>query len=147
MNTMNTKTLARPPLFLLLVILCLGQWTMLGCASKAEPPATAKPAPDQSSARSARMMVLVGFPDPFPSDEKQRSALLVVDEHGAYKDGLVLGTVSPEAIAGLRAAGAEVFVIDDNSNVYLANTAGMSADERVAYIDERWKAPRDAGKR
>lgn len=94
---------------------------------------------DKFTALGTRAMVLVGYPDPFPTDEKQRRALFAVDDHGEYKDGLVLGTVHPQAIAALRAAGARVFVIDANSNVYLANTAGMSAEERVAYLDERRK--------
>ena len=98
---------------------------------------------DKFTALGTRAMVLVGFPNPFPSDKKQRRALFAVDEHGDYKDGLVLGTVHPQAIAALRAAGARVFVIDANSNVYLANTAGMSEDERVAYIDAHRKSAED----
>ena len=157
-----------------LLLRLLGPWTPLACtqapapppapaplllaAQPPAPPPKATPPPEspraaatgpaaQISARSKRMMVLVKYPDPFPSDPNQRRALFALGDPAEYKDGLELGTLDSEALSALRAAGAKVFVIDYNSNVYLANTHAMSADERVAYIDERWKRAVEAGER
>ncbi len=99
--------------------------------------------PNDLIALGTSALVLIKFPDAPPADPALKSALFAVDSHANYKDGLIIAQVDPTDIPTLRKAGAEVFVIDANSNDYIVNTTDLSDSERVAYIDERLARAKD----
>ena len=92
---------------------------------------------NQFTALGISAVVLIKFPDQRPAGPQFATAFNAVDLLGNYKDGFVLAQLDPRYLPALRQAGAEAFVIDANSNAYIANTSGMSAAARIAYIDKR----------
>ena len=89
-------------------------------------------------------LVIVGYPlavilykppNPIPPDKMQ--LLTVLDLLAPYKDGFVLALARHRLIPDLRAAGAEVIVVDPDANHYSAISRDAKNEDLVALLDRR----------
>jgi hypothetical protein len=79
-------------------------------------------------------VALYRAPNPLP--DEHRRLLLNVDVIGHHDDFLVITCRQPK-IAALRAAGAEVVVLEPDANHYANRVEGSSEGDLLAFIDER----------
>lgn len=80
-------------------------------------------------------VILYKPPKPLPPDKEQ--LLTVIDFLGPYKDGFALALCRHRKIPELRAAGAEIIVIDPDANHYTMLSRTMKNADLVALIDKR----------
>jgi hypothetical protein len=88
-----------------------------------------------------RSVILVKVPNPMP--EAHRRLLTTIDIVSPYDDEHFLATCRTERIAELRAAGAEVIVLEADSNRYAERVDAGTEATLVAFIDERKVEARD----
>jgi hypothetical protein len=82
-----------------------------------------------------RAMIL--FKPPAAVREGERQLITTVDIIGKYRDGYFLATCSQKKLVSLRAAGAEVLVLDPDANHFAAQTEVLDDDAQIAMIETR----------
>jgi hypothetical protein len=80
---------------------------------------------------------VVLYKPPASISEENEQLLTVIDVIGPYKDGFVLAFCRHRQIPELRAAGAEVIVVDADANHYAVVTEQADQEQVLALLDRR----------
>lgn len=88
------------------------------------------------------MSVVLCIPPPSIEDE-HRQTLINVDQIGVHNDEAMIITCRQGKLAQLRAAGAEVIMLEPDANHWANRVESMSEAEIDAFVDERIEETRE----